>query len=105
MGSDPGHRRAADFSGGRPIRPELPDDQRQRLVEIEWRFAVHLAAHVLAPSTLGYGLAEFQGPLSSGQNVARSRDRRSSRTRSSTAIGAGDSAFTPVLTSPPNIRR
>ena len=49
--------RAWDFSGGRPIPPELPDDLRQRLVEIERRFAVHLAAHVIAPSTLGYGLA------------------------------------------------
>src|SRR6266496_6729867 len=50
--------RAWDFSGGRPIPPGLPDDQRHRLVEIERRFAVHLAAHVLAPSTLGYGLAD-----------------------------------------------
>jgi hypothetical protein len=47
--------RAWDFSGGRPIPPELPDTQRHRLVEIERRFAVHLAAHLLAPSTLGYG--------------------------------------------------
>lgn len=50
--------RAWDLSGGRPIPPELPDDQRHRLVEIERRFAVHLAAHLLAPSTLGYGLAD-----------------------------------------------
>ena len=50
--------RSWDFAGGRPIPPGLPDDQRHRLVEIERRFAVHLAAHVLAPSTLGYGLAD-----------------------------------------------
>jgi len=39
------------------------------------------------------------GPGGRGQIVARSRDRRSSRTRSSTAIGAADSAFTLALTS------
>ena len=50
--------RAWDFSGGTPIPPGLPDSQRRRLVEIERRFAVHLAAHLLAPSTLGYGLAD-----------------------------------------------
>jgi hypothetical protein len=57
------------------------------------------------PGAVAGEQVEFQGPLSSGQNVARSHDRRASRTRSSTAIGAGDSAFTLVLTSPPNIRR
>ncbi|MBV9379356.1 MAG: epoxide hydrolase [Streptosporangiaceae bacterium] len=50
--------RAWDYSGGRPIPPGLPDDQRHRLAELDRRFAVHLAAHVLAPSTLGYGLAD-----------------------------------------------
>jgi hypothetical protein len=29
-----------------------------RRVEVERRFAVHLAARMLAPSTLGYGLAD-----------------------------------------------
>jgi hypothetical protein len=42
--------RAWDFSGGRPIPPELPDQQRQRLIEIERRFAVHLAAHISLPA-------------------------------------------------------
>src|SRR5580700_5462045 len=55
--------RAWDLSGGRPIPPGLPDDQRHRLVEIERRFAVHLAAHLLAPSTLGYGLADSPAGL------------------------------------------
>ncbi|GAC67296.1 epoxide hydrolase family protein [Gordonia soli] len=50
--------RAWDLSGGQPIPPDLPDDQRQRLIEIESRFAVHLAAHVMAPATLSYGLAD-----------------------------------------------
>jgi microsomal epoxide hydrolase len=50
--------RAWDFAGGRPIPAELPAEQRDRLIEIDRRFAVHLAAHMLAPSTLGYGLAD-----------------------------------------------
>ncbi|ADB33322.1 Microsomal epoxide hydrolase [Kribbella flavida DSM 17836] len=50
--------RAWDFSGGRPIPDELPDDVRARILELDKRFAVHLAAHMLAPSTLGYGLAD-----------------------------------------------
>ncbi|MEV0758886.1 epoxide hydrolase family protein [Nocardia sp. NPDC050435] len=50
--------RAWDLSGGRPIPPDLPADLRRRLVDIENRFAGHLAAHVLAPSTLGFGLSD-----------------------------------------------
>lgn len=56
-----GHKYAGELYGihiGSALKLDLPDDQRHRLVEIERRFAVHLAAHVLAPSTLGYGLAD-----------------------------------------------
>jgi pimeloyl-ACP methyl ester carboxylesterase len=50
--------RAWDLSGGRPIPEGLPADIHARIVALEKRFAVHLAAHVLGPSTLGYGLSD-----------------------------------------------
>ncbi|RMB57829.1 epoxide hydrolase family protein [Tessaracoccus antarcticus] len=50
--------RAWDLSGGRPIPEDMPAPLRDRLVTIERRNAVHLAAHVLAPSTLTYGLSD-----------------------------------------------
>ncbi len=50
--------RAWDFSGGRPIPDDLPAPARERLLELDRRFAVHLAAHMLAPSTLGYALSD-----------------------------------------------
>jgi pimeloyl-ACP methyl ester carboxylesterase len=50
--------RAWDFSGGRPIPEGLPADVHARLIALEKRFAVHLAAHVLDPSTLAYGLSD-----------------------------------------------
>ncbi|WP_051022112.1 epoxide hydrolase family protein [Nocardia pneumoniae] len=50
--------RAWDISGGRPIPDGLPTDVRARMIELERRFAVHLAAHVLEPSTLSYGLSD-----------------------------------------------
>ncbi|NYI03795.1 epoxide hydrolase family protein [Allostreptomyces psammosilenae] len=50
--------RAWDLSGGRPIPEGLPADVHARLVALERRFAVHLAAHVLGPSTLAYGLSD-----------------------------------------------
>ncbi|WP_345347164.1 epoxide hydrolase [Actinoallomurus liliacearum] len=50
--------RGWDLSGGRPIPDGLPADIRAQLVAFEKRFAVHLAAHVLAPSTLAYGLSD-----------------------------------------------
>jgi hypothetical protein len=50
--------RAWDFSGGRPIPENLPPEIHARIVSLDRRFAVHLAAHVLAPTTLGYGLAD-----------------------------------------------
>ncbi len=50
--------RAWDLSGGRPLPDGLPADVRAQLVSWEKRFAVHLAAHVLDPSTLGFALAD-----------------------------------------------
>ncbi|MGW4800969.1 epoxide hydrolase, partial [Nonomuraea sp. NPDC004297] len=50
--------RAWDFSGGAPIPPGLSADAHARVLELDRRFAVHLAAHLLAPSTLGFGLAD-----------------------------------------------
>lgn len=50
--------RAWDLSGGRPIPEGLPGPVHRRLVALERRFAVHLAAHMLAPSTLAYGLSD-----------------------------------------------
>jgi pimeloyl-ACP methyl ester carboxylesterase len=50
--------RGWDLSGGNPIPPNLPPAIHDRIVEVERRFAAHLAAHVLHPTTLGYGLAD-----------------------------------------------
>ena len=50
--------RGWDLSGGNPIPPGLPPDVHKRLLELEKRFAVHLAVHVLDPSTLSYGLTD-----------------------------------------------
>ena len=50
--------RAWDLSGGRPIPDDLPETVHAQLVALEKRFAVHLAAHVLDPSTLAYGLSD-----------------------------------------------
>ncbi|WP_330230934.1 epoxide hydrolase 1 [Nocardia sp. NBC_00508] len=50
--------RAWDFSGGLPIPDSLPAEARARIVELDKRFAVHLAAHLLAPSTLAHALSD-----------------------------------------------
>jgi hypothetical protein len=50
--------RAWDLSGGRPIPSGLPADLHAQIVALDKRFAVHLAAHTLAPSTLAYGLSD-----------------------------------------------
>ncbi|MFB8278532.1 epoxide hydrolase family protein [Nocardia colli] len=50
--------RAWDLSGGQPIPTGLSDPDYRRFLSIERRFAVHLAAHVLEPSTLAYGLTD-----------------------------------------------
>jgi microsomal epoxide hydrolase len=55
--------RAWDLSGGRPIPEGLPADVHARVVELEHRSAVHLAAHVLAPDTLAAGLADSPAGL------------------------------------------
>jgi pimeloyl-ACP methyl ester carboxylesterase len=50
--------RGWDLSGGQPIPEGIPDDVRARIIELDRRFAAHLAAHVLGPSTLAYGLSD-----------------------------------------------
>ncbi|MFD4197093.1 epoxide hydrolase family protein [Amycolatopsis thermoflava] len=50
--------RAWDITGGQPIPPGLPADAHARVLELERRFAVHLTAHVLEPSTLSFGLTD-----------------------------------------------
>lgn len=50
--------RAWDVTGGRPIPESLAPDVRARLIALERRFAVHLAAHTLAPETLAHALAD-----------------------------------------------
>src|SRR5690348_1247367 len=50
--------RGWDLSGGRPIPEGLPPEVHAQVVAFERRFAVHLAAHMLAPSTLAYGLTD-----------------------------------------------
>ena len=50
--------RAWDLSGGRPIPDGLPADIHAQIVALEKRFAVHLAAHTLAPSTLAHALSD-----------------------------------------------
>ncbi|MBG0823566.1 epoxide hydrolase [Planomonospora sp. ID91781] len=50
--------RAWDLSAGRPIPENLPADVHAQVIAMEKRFAVHLAAHVLGPSTLAYGLSD-----------------------------------------------
>ncbi|MFE9323236.1 epoxide hydrolase family protein [Nocardia sp. NPDC052278] len=50
--------RGWDLTGGRPIPDGLPKDVYDRIIELEHRFGVHLAAHVLEPSTLAFGLSD-----------------------------------------------
>ncbi|GAA1522435.1 epoxide hydrolase family protein [Kribbella lupini] len=55
--------RAWDITGGRPIPDGVPDEVRARILEVERRFAVHLSAQMLAPSTLAYGLSDSPAGL------------------------------------------
>ncbi|TDD44355.1 epoxide hydrolase [Kribbella antibiotica] len=50
--------RAWDLTGGNPLPDNLPPDIHDGIIAFERRFAVHLAAHMLHPSTLGFGLAD-----------------------------------------------
>lgn len=50
--------RAWDYAGGRPIPEDLPEEIRNQLLELDRRFASHLAVHVLDPGTLAYGLSD-----------------------------------------------
>lgn len=49
--------RAWDVTGGRPLPSGLPA-VRSQILALERRFAVHLAAQVLAPDTLGHALTD-----------------------------------------------
>ncbi|QNE22368.1 epoxide hydrolase [Kribbella qitaiheensis] len=55
--------RAWDFSGGRPIPAGLPPEIHARVLQLDKRFAVHLAAHMLDSSTLAYGLSDSPAGL------------------------------------------
>ncbi|WP_405056377.1 epoxide hydrolase [Kribbella sp. NBC_01505] len=50
--------RAWDLTGGNPLPDNLPPAIHDGVIAFERRFAAHLAAHVLHPSTLGFGLAD-----------------------------------------------
>lgn len=50
--------RAWDLTGGRPLPDDLPDSIRLKILELDRRFASHLAVHVLDPGTLAYGLSD-----------------------------------------------
>ncbi|MET7279580.1 epoxide hydrolase family protein [Kribbella sp. NPDC005582] len=50
--------RAWDLSGGNPLPDNLPPAIHDGIIAFERRFAAHLAAHVLHPSTLGFSLAD-----------------------------------------------
>lgn len=50
--------RAWDFAGGRPIPENIPEQIRAQILELDRRFASHLAVHVLDSGTLAYGLSD-----------------------------------------------
>ncbi|SNT64401.1 epoxide hydrolase [Asanoa hainanensis] len=50
--------RAWDLTGGRPLPSGLSPETLAQLMAYEKRFAVHLAAHMLAPQTLSYALTD-----------------------------------------------
>ncbi|MFC0216036.1 epoxide hydrolase family protein [Paenibacillus chartarius] len=50
--------RAWDLTGGRPLPDNLPEHIRTKIIELDRRFASHLAVHTLDPGTLAYGLSD-----------------------------------------------
>ncbi|MDF2935899.1 MAG: epoxide hydrolase [Paenibacillaceae bacterium] len=50
--------RGWDFAGGRPVPDHIPEDIRRQILELDRKFASHLAVHVLDPGTLAYGLSD-----------------------------------------------
>jgi pimeloyl-ACP methyl ester carboxylesterase len=50
--------RAWDLAGGRPLPDNLPENIRTKILELDRRFASHLAVHTLDPGTLAYGLSD-----------------------------------------------
>ncbi|MGC4938399.1 epoxide hydrolase family protein [Kribbella sp. DT2] len=55
--------RAWDITGGRAIPDGVSLEIRERILSVERQFAVHLSAHMLAPSTLAFGLADSPAGL------------------------------------------
>lgn len=49
---------AWNVAGAVPLPDTLPPSTRQQIIDVQKRFAVHLAAHTLAPTTLAYGLTD-----------------------------------------------
>lgn len=50
--------RAWDFADGRSIPDGIPEQIRAQILELDRRFASHLAVHVLDSGTLAYGLSD-----------------------------------------------
>ncbi len=55
--------RAWDITGGRAIPEGVSEEVRSRIIEVERRFAVHLSAQMLAPTTLAFGLSDSPAGL------------------------------------------
>ncbi|WP_051266493.1 epoxide hydrolase family protein [Nakamurella lactea] len=49
---------AWNIGGGQPLPQDIPSDVRAQAIGTQKRFAVHLAAQMLDPSTLGFALAD-----------------------------------------------
>ncbi|MGA5821087.1 epoxide hydrolase family protein [Kitasatospora sp. NPDC094028] len=55
--------RAWDVAQGRPIPEDAPAGVRERTIELDRRFAVHVAAQMLEPATLAPGLSDSPAGL------------------------------------------
>ncbi|MEV7009187.1 epoxide hydrolase [Streptosporangium sp. NPDC051022] len=55
--------RAWDLAQGNPIPDDLPAPVRERIIALDRRFAVHLAAHVLDSATLAHALSDSPAGL------------------------------------------
>ncbi|WP_438444769.1 epoxide hydrolase family protein [Gorillibacterium sp. sgz5001074] len=50
--------RGWDLAAGRPIPDGIPESIRSQILQMDRKFASHLAVHVLDPGTLAYGLSD-----------------------------------------------
>lgn len=55
--------RAWDFARYRPLTDDQPADVRVRTIELDHRWASHLAVHVLDGATLAHGLSDSPAGL------------------------------------------